>query len=174
MPIMNNANIIPFGGKTPEIDGSALVCTGATVIGDTQIGAESSIWFNVVVRGDVNYIRIGKRTNIQDNTTIHVTSGVAPCIIGDNVTVGHNAVVHACTVEDNCLIGMGATVLDKAVIREGSIVGAGAVVTMGKEFPPNSLILGAPAKVVKTLGENEMAGLRDSAQHYVDTAKCYS
>jgi gamma-carbonic anhydrase len=171
--IMPNAHLIPYKGQSPRLHESVLVATGAAVIGDTEIGADSSVWFNVVIRGDVHHIRIGERTNIQDNSTVHVTSGVSPCIIGNDVTIGHNAIVHACTVKDFCLIGMGALILDRAVIGEGSIVAAGSVVTMGKEFPPNSLIMGAPAKVVKTLTEKDRERLAASAQHYVETATNY-
>lgn len=167
------SHILPFGGKTPKIGKNVLVASGAQLIGDLEIGDESSIWFNVVVRGDVHRIRIGARTNVQDNTTVHVTEGQSPCIIGSDVTIGHNAIVHACTVEDLCLIGMGAVVLDKAVIREGSLVGAGALVTQGKEFPPRSLIIGSPAKAVRQLTDEELAGLRESAGHYVTTARGY-
>lgn len=173
MTKMEQAHLLAYLGQEPKISSSAFIASGAKIIGDVEIGEESSIWFNVVVRGDVHHIRIGQRTNIQDNSTVHVTSGVAPCIIGDDVTVGHNAIVHACTVENRCLIGMGAVVLDRAMIREGSLVGAGAVVTMGKEFPPNSLILGSPAKAVRTLTEEEQASLLDSSKHYVDTAANY-
>ncbi len=173
MPIMPDANIIAFQDTTPKIDDTAFIASGARIIGDTVIGKDSSIWFNVVVRGDVNYIRIGERTNIQDNSTVHVTTETGPCIIGDEVTIGHNAIIHACKIENNCLIGMGATVMDDAIIREGSIVGAGAVVTMGKEFPPNSLILGAPAKAVKTIGAKEHEAIKYSVNHYLDTVKGY-
>ncbi len=168
-----HSNILPFAGKSPELHESVFVASGAQLIGDLKVGRESSIWFNVVVRADVHYIRIGERTNIQDNTTVHVTEGQSPCVIGSDVTVGHNCIVHACTVEDHCLIGMGAIILDKAVIREGSLVGAGALVTQGKEFPPRSLILGSPAKAVRQLTDAEYESLKDSARHYVETARKY-
>ncbi len=168
-----NANILPFGGVSPTLAPDVFVASGAQLIGDLHVGRQSSIWFNVVIRADVHYIRIGERTNIQDNTTVHVTESQAPCIIGSDVTVGHNCIVHACTVEDHCLIGMGAIILDKAVIREGSLVGAGALVTQGKEFPPRSLILGSPAKAVRLLTEVEYQALSDSARHYVETASRY-
>lgn len=173
MIILPGGQIFPYNGKTPKLGRDVLVAGGAQVIGDLIVGDESSIWFNVVVRADVHHVRIGARTNIQDNTTVHVTEGQSPCIIGNDVTVGHNAIVHACTIEDLCLIGMGAIVLDKAVIREGSLVGAGALVTQGKEFPPRSLIIGSPAKAVRQLTDQEVEGLRDSAQHYVTTARGY-
>lgn len=173
MHLLPGSNLLPYGGKTPRLAPGTLVASGAQLIGDLEIGADSSIWFNVVVRADVHHIRIGARTNIQDNSTVHVTEGEAPCIIGNDVTVGHNAIVHACTVEDLCLIGMGAIILDHAVIGAGSLVGAGALVTQGKRFPPRSLIIGSPAKAVRTLTDEELAGLRESAAHYVTTARGY-
>src|SRR4051794_23392244 len=117
--LLPGSTVLPYRGKTPRLGQDVMVASGGQLIGDLEIGARSSIWFNVVVRADVHFITIGTDTNIQDNTTVHVTEGQAPCIIGNKVTVGHNAIVHACTVEDHCLIGMGAIVLDKAVIREG-------------------------------------------------------
>jgi len=167
------STIMPYRGKSPKLASNVFVAPGARLIGDLEIGADSSVWFNVVIRADVHHIRIGARTNIQDNSTLHVTSGVAPCIIGDDVTIGHNAIVHACTVEDLCLIGMGAVILDEAVIKKGSFVGAGALVTPGKTFPENSLIIGAPAKAVRTLTPAEREGLVESAKHYVATAAHY-
>jgi len=170
---MPGSHIIAYKGIKPQFGKGVFVAAGAHVIGDTFVGEGSSIWFNTVVRGDVHHIRIGARTNIQDNTTIHVTSGVHPCIIGNDVTIGHGAIVHACTVEDFCLIGMGAIILDRAVIGEGSIVGAGALVTQGKVFPPGSMIVGSPAKRVREVTPAEREGLRQSALHYVETARTY-
>jgi len=158
----------------PKIDKSAWVAPDATIIGDVTIGEDASIWFGCVVRGDVHYIKIGKRTNIQDLTMIHVThyknpdrSDGYPTIIGDDVTVGHRVMLHGCTIEDGSLIGMNATILDGAVIGKESIVGAGALVTKGKVFPPRSLILGSPAKVVRELSDEEVAELYASAKRYV-------
>ncbi len=168
-----HTNVLPFAGATPDLGEGVFLASGAQLIGDLRIGRDSSVWFNTVIRADVHYIRIGERTNIQDNSTVHVTEGQSPCVIGSDVTVGHNCIVHACTVEDLCLIGMGAIILDKAVIRHGSLVGAGALVTQGKEFPPRSLILGSPAKAVRTLTDAEYHGLAESARHYVETAKRY-
>lgn len=170
---MPHATILPFNGKLPRLGAGVFVASGAQLIGDLEIGQDSSVWFNVVIRADVHHIRIGARTNVQDNTTVHVTAGEAPCLIGDDVTIGHNAIVHACTVEDFCLIGMGAIVLDQAVIQAESLVGAGALITQGKRFPPRSLILGSPAKAVRTLTDAELKSLRDSAAHYVHTARAY-
>lgn len=170
---MPHANILPYKGLLPRLAKDVFVASGAQLIGDIEAGPESSFWFNVVARGDVHHIRVGARTNIQDGSVLHVTSGKAPCLIGDDVTVGHAAVVHACTVENLCLIGMGAIILDEARIRTGSIVGAGALVTQGKEFPPHSLIVGSPARAVRTLTDAEIEGLWESSRHYVETARNY-
>lgn len=166
--------LITFNGYTPQVGKDVLICEGAKIIGEVSIGDNASIWFNCVLRGDVNYIRIGNNTNIQDLTMIHVwhrTEGIEesgyPAIIGDNVTIGHSCVIHACHIEDNCLIGMGSIVMDGAHIGRDSIVGAGAVVTKGKKFPPKSLILGNPAKVVRELTEAEIKEIADSAVRYV-------
>lgn len=170
---MPDSTIMTFEGKTPQLGENTLVCSGVRLIGDVEIGDETNIWFNTVIRGDVHFVRIGQRTNIQDNSTIHVTANEASCEIGNDVTVGHAAVVHACRVEDTCLVGMGATILDRAVIGKESLVAAGALVTQGKEFPPRSLIMGSPAKVVRTLTDEEVQGLRESATHYVELARKY-
>ncbi len=158
----------------PQFGQKSWVAPDATVIGNVKMGEDSSIWFGCVVRGDVHKIIIGDRTNIQDLTMIHVThykspdmSDGHPTIIGDDVTVGHRVMLHGCTIEDACLIGMNATILDGAVIGKESIVGAGALVTGGKKFPPRSLILGSPAKVVRELTDQEVAELYASAKRYV-------
>lgn len=166
-------NISPFNSILPVIADDVFIADGARIIGKVHIGSKSSIWFNTVVRGDVHEIRIGARTNIQDNTTVHVSEGRAGCYIGNDVTIGHNAIVHACTVEDLALIGMGAVISDEAVIGKGSLVGAGALVTQGKKFPPYSLIIGSPAKAVRQLTEEEIKGLQESADHYVEIARQY-
>ncbi len=162
-----------FKDKTPEIDSSALVIESAQVIGDVVIGEESSVWFNAVIRGDVNYIRIGKRSNIQDGCVLHVARNTYPLIIEDEVTVGHNVTLHACTIKSRCLIGMGAIVMDDAEVGEGSIVGAGALVTAHTKIPPGSLVLGSPAKVKRPLTEDEKRGIRESAAHYVGDIESY-
>jgi len=166
--------ILPYKGMYPKIAASSWIAPGASVIGDVVIGEESSIWFGVVIRGDVHKIRIGKRVSVQDLSMIHVThykkedkSDGSPTIIGDDVTIGHKVMLHGCTIEDGCLIGMSATILDDAVIGKESIVGAGALVTKGKKFPPRSLILGSPAKVVRELSEDEVQELYASAKRYV-------
>ena len=165
--------IHPFKDKTPAIDSSALVIESAQVIGDVVIGEESSVWFNAVVRGDVNYIRIGKRTNIQDGCVLHVARNKFPLIIEDEVTVGHNVILHACTIKSRCLIGMGAIVMDGAEVGEDSIVGAGALVTANTKIPAGSLVLGSPAKIKRPLIEEEKRSIRDSAAHYVGDIESY-
>jgi carbonic anhydrase/acetyltransferase-like protein (isoleucine patch superfamily) len=165
--------IYPYKDKKPIIDSSALVVDSAHIIGDVEIGEESSIWFNAVVRGDVNYIRIGKRTNIQDGCVLHVARRTLPLIIGDEVTVGHNVTLHACTVGNRCLIGMGSVVMDGAEVGEESIVGAGSVVTQGTIIPPGSLVLGSPGAVKRQLTDDEKRNIRDSANHYVGDIESY-
>ena len=165
--------IISFQDKAPIIASSAFIVDSAQVIGDVVIGDESSVWFNAVIRGDVNYIRIGKQTNIQDGCVLHVSRETFPLIIEDGITVGHNVTLHACTVRSRCLIGMGATVMDGTEIGEDSIVGAGALVTNKTVVPPGSLVLGSPAKVKRPLNEEEIKGIRNSAAHYVQDINAY-
>ncbi len=136
-------------------------------MGDVVIGRESSVWFNVVIRGDVNFIRIGDRTNIQDGTVIHVSRETHPTILGDEVTVGHNVTLHGCTVGARCLVGIGAVILDGAELGEESMVAAGSVVSPGTIVPPRSLVMGAPARVKRTLTDAEVQGLKRSAENYV-------
>jgi len=162
-----------FQGITPTIAESAFIEETAVVIGDVVIGAESSVWFNAVIRGDVNSIRIGKRTNIQDLSVIHVTHDTHPTTLGDDITVGHHVVLHGCTIHDRVLIGMGAILMDGVEVAEDCIVGAGALLTEGTKVPPKSLILGAPAKVKRPLTEGELSWLRESAHNYVGYARQY-
>ncbi len=167
-------SIRSFQGITPKIDSTAYIDEQAAIIGDVTIGADSSIWPMVAIRGDVQRITIGARTNIQDGAVLHVTAdnqynpGGFPLIIGDGVTVGHNAILHACTVENYALIGMGATVLDGAVVQSKALLGAGSVVSPGKVIEGGYLWLGTPAKKVRELTEEELAYLEFSARHYVD------
>lgn len=168
-----NQNIRPFKKQLPEIAESAYIDPAAVVIGDVVIGADSSVWPMAVIRGDVNCIRIGERTNIQDGSVLHVTheGPLAPdgfsLNIGSEVTVGHKVVLHACTVEDKCLIGMGSVVLDGAVICSGCILGAGSVVSPGKVLEGGYLYLGAPARKIRELNQKEKDFLSYSAKHYV-------
>jgi carbonic anhydrase/acetyltransferase-like protein (isoleucine patch superfamily) len=161
-------------GMSPKVGAKSWIAPSADVIGETTIGEDCSIWFGTVVRGDVHYITIGDRTSIQDGSMVHVThykkedkSDGNPTIIGSDVTVGHKVMLHGCTIEDACLIGMSATILDGAVIGKESIVGAGSLVTKNKKFPPRSLIMGSPAKVVRELTDEEVEELYASAQRYV-------
>ncbi len=167
-------NIRAFQGVSPVLGEGTYVDEAATVIGDVVLGDDVSIWPGTVVRGDVNYIRIGSRTNVQDGTIIHVTHdgpygkpGGFATVIGEDVTIGHAAVIHACVIEDACLIGMGATILDGAIVRKNGFVGAGAVVPPGKTVESGELWLGNPAKCVRKLSEKEIEQLYYSAKHYV-------
>lgn len=165
--------IMKFKEFYPKIDSTAWVAPSADVIGNVEIGKNSSIWFGCVLRGDVNEIKIGNNTNVQDLSMIHMDTN-SKTVLGDNVTIGHKVMLHGCTIENNCLIGMSATILDNAIIGEGSIVGANSLVTQGKKFPPKSLIMGSPAKVVKQLTEEDVDGLIKHAGHYVDYKNDYS
>lgn len=159
--------IAAFGDRTPVVDATAYVPDSAVVIGDVTIGPQASLWFHTVVRGDIERIRIGARTNIQDNSTVHVVGGRWPTLIGDDVTVGHAVVLHGCVVGDGALIGMGAIVLDGAEIGAECLVGAGALVTPGTKIPPRSLVLGRPAARVRDLNGDELARLRTATANYV-------
>ncbi|BAM70695.1 MULTISPECIES: gamma carbonic anhydrase family protein [unclassified Methanothermobacter] len=146
------------------------VLEGARIVGDVRIGDGSSVWYNAVLRGDLEPIEIGRCSNIQDNCVVHTSRGY-PVRVGDCVSVGHAAVLHGCIVADNVLIGMNSTILNGAVIGENSIVGAGAVVTSGKEFPPGSLIIGTPARAVRELSDEEIESIRDNARRYALLAR---
>jgi carbonic anhydrase/acetyltransferase-like protein (isoleucine patch superfamily) len=163
--------LIRYAGHAPDVDATAWVAPGAQLIGRVTIGADSSIWYGSVLRGDVESIRIGARSNIQDHCVLHVTRDRFATEVGDEVTVGHRAVVHGCRVEDGALIGIGAIVLDGAVIGSEALVGAGAVVTPGCKIPPRSLALGTPARVVRELSSEELAKQRERTLHYVALAK---
>lgn len=163
--------ILPYQGTLPQIDPSTFVAENVTVIGDTIIGADCGIWFGCVLRGDVNIIRIGARTNIQDGTVIHVATNGQGTFVGDDVTVGHMALLHACTVEDGALIGMKACVMDGAKVGARSIVAAGALVTPGKQIPGGQLWAGSPARYVRDLTDEDYKHLQWSASHYVGLAK---
>jgi carbonic anhydrase/acetyltransferase-like protein (isoleucine patch superfamily) len=165
--------IVTYKGIAPRIHPTVFIAHGAHIIGDVEIGKDSSVWFNTVIRGDVHYIRIGERTNIQDNSVIHVTNQKFPTVIGSNVTIGHSAVIHACTISDYCLIGMGAVVLDDATIGPYALVAAGAVVPMGMVVPEGMLAAGVPARVVRPLSDDERLSLARSAQNYIDYVATY-
>ncbi|MFN8543457.1 MAG: gamma carbonic anhydrase family protein [Candidatus Binatia bacterium] len=165
--------ILPYRDKTPAVAATAWVAPTATVIGDVVIGAEASIWFGTVLRGDVERIRVGARTNIQDNCTVHVTRGRWPAILGTGVTVGHAAVVHGCTVGDYCLVGIGAVLLDGVVVEDECLVAAGALLTPGTHVPARSLVMGQPARRVREITADEYAHLHELAEHYVAHAATY-
>jgi carbonic anhydrase/acetyltransferase-like protein (isoleucine patch superfamily) len=158
-----------FLRKEPSLGKGVYIAKGAVVLGDVTLGEHSSVWYNAVLRGDIHQIVVGHHTNIQDNAVLHLADDF-PCLVGNYVTVGHSAVVHACTVGDEVLVGMGAVILDGAVIGEQSIIGAKALVTQGTKIPPGSLVLGAPAKVVRELTRKERAGIKAWAQKYVENA----
>jgi len=162
-----------YAGKAPRIDASAWLADDATVVGDVTLGPGASLWFGVVVRGDVHHVRIGARSNIQDLSVVHVTGGSHPTVIGEDVTVGHRVVLHGCTVHDRCLIGIGSVVLDGAEIGPDAMVGAGALVPPGMKVPPRTLVVGTPARVKRALSDAEVAHLRESAARYVEYAARY-
>jgi len=173
------ANIITFEGKTPEIHESCFLAVSADIIGDVVLAEGVSVWNNATIRGDINHIRIGRYTNVQDGSVVHVDRRRAdqpdwgPVIIGGYVTIGHGAIIHACTIEDACLIGMGSIVLDGAVIGKGSIIGAGALVPPNAKIPPFSMVLGTPGKVVKTLLEESLEDRLFHAKRYHEIANIY-
>tara|TARA_Y100001970_G_C14192729_1_gene836305 strand:- start:27 stop:530 length:504 start_codon:yes stop_codon:yes gene_type:complete len=162
-----------FKNKKPIISESTFIAENTSIIGDVIIGEESSIWFGTTIRGDMNYIHIGNRTNIQDNSIVHVTTEIAPTIIGDGVTIGHGAIIHGCTIENNCLIGMGSIIMDEAVVKKGSMVAAGAIVTPKTIVPENTLMVGIPAKPIRKITKNEYDEIIERAQHYIDFSKEY-
>lgn len=158
-----------FLAKRPRIGKGVFIARGAAVLGDVTLGNFSSVWYNAVLRGDINRIVVGHHTNVQDNAVLHLADDF-PCVVGNYVTIGHSAVVHACTVGDETLVGMGAVILDGAVIGRQCIIGAKALVTQGVKIPAGSMVLGAPAKVVRALTREERAGLKAWAQKYVENA----
>ncbi|MEJ0010546.1 MAG: gamma carbonic anhydrase family protein [Alphaproteobacteria bacterium] len=167
------AVILPYRGIVPTIHPDAFIAPGAVVIGDVHIGAESNIWFGCVIRGDMNSIRIGARTNLQDGTVVHVTRGTGPTFIGSNITVGHKALLHAVTLEDGCFIGMGSVLIDGVVVESKAFVAAGAMVPPGKRVPSGQMWAGNPAKYFRDLKQAEIDYIPLSVQYYVDLAKEY-
>jgi carbonic anhydrase/acetyltransferase-like protein (isoleucine patch superfamily) len=157
----------PYRGQLPRVHPSAFIDDSAQVIGDVEIGEHSSVWMCVVIRGDVHRIRIGRRSNIQDGTIVHVMKDTHPTVIGDDVTVGHAAVVHGCTIEDCCLIGMGSILLNGVTVGTGSIIAAGTLLPEGMQVPPRSLVMGAPGKVRRTLSDADLDDIQMYADRYV-------
>ncbi|HMD13143.1 MAG TPA: gamma carbonic anhydrase family protein [Bacteroidota bacterium] len=164
--------ILPFEGKIPTVNPTVFQAPGTFIIGDVVIGKNSSIWYNAVIRGDVNYIRIGEATNIQDGSLLHVRAEY-PLIIGSHVTLGHGVIAHACTIDDYSLIGMGATILDNAKVNSYTLVAAGSVVKNNAIIPEGVLVAGVPAKIIRELTAAERASIEESAKHYVQYAQSY-
>ncbi|NOY10397.1 MAG: gamma carbonic anhydrase family protein [Spirochaetes bacterium] len=162
--------IYQYGEKKPDTGNAVFIAENASIIGDVSLGNKTSIWFGVVLRGDIELISVGEGSNIQDNVVVHVDYGV-PAVIGDYVTIGHSAVIHACKIGSRCIIGMGAVVLSRAVIGDDCVVGAGSVVTENKIFPNASLIIGSPARVIRKLNKNELERIRQNAVHYIAFAE---
>ena len=157
----------------PKLGRDVYISESAAVIGDVILGNEVNIWFGAVLRGDMHYIKVGSRSNIQDNAVVHVTTAVSPTTIGSNVTVGHGAIIHGSTIEDNCMIGMGSVVMDDAVVGEGSLIGAGALVPPNMKIPPKSLVVGMPGKIVREVSDEEFQMIIDRPQEYIDLAAQY-
>lgn len=169
----NNASIITFNGFTPKIHPSVFTCEGVKIIGDVEIGEDSSVWYNTVIRGDVHYVRIGCRTNIQDLSMLHVTNDYFPLVIGNDVLVAHSVTLHGATVNDHCMIGMGARILDGSVINSNSIVGAGSVIKEGFIVPEGTLVAGVPAKIIRDLNEDEIGRISFGVENYLRYVKLY-
>lgn len=167
------ALIKSYKGIHPKIHPSVFLAENATVVGDIEIGEESSIWYNAVLRGDVGAIRIGKRTNIQDGAVLHCTTGLTPTIVGDEVVVGHNAILHGCTVEDQVLIGMGAIVLDEVIVPKHCIIAANALVRQGSVLESGFMYAGTPAKKIKALSKAQIQQIQLGALHYVENGKLH-
>ena len=163
-----------FKNISPVIHPTAFVTDDAIVIGDVEIGEDASVWFGSIVRGDVNYIRIGARTNIQDGTVIHVSSRTHPTVLEERITIGHRVTLHGCHVESGCLIGIGAILMDGVRVGKNSLVGAGSLLTPGMQIPPNSLVVGSPGRVKRQLTDDEVAFLDRSWRNYVELKKHYS
>jgi carbonic anhydrase/acetyltransferase-like protein (isoleucine patch superfamily) len=166
--------IIPYKGKSPVIHENSFIAPGCVIVGDVTIDTECSVWFGAVIRGDINWIRIGAWTNIQDGCVVHVTHDTAPTEIGDHVTIGHGAIIHGCKIESSCLIGMGAIILDKAVIGSGSLVAAGSVVKSGMIIPPGSMVAGNPAIMKRRISSDERKYFVEWAENYRQYSKGYS
>lgn len=165
--------ILDYLGRRPVIHPTAFIAPGAVVIGDVEIGPESSVWFGAVVRGDVNTIRIGAATNIQDGSILHVTHDTHPLVLEDRITVGHSVTLHGCTIRQHVLVGMGATIMDGADVGPESLVGAGCLVPEGMKVPHRVLVVGVPARIVRPLTDAEVAGLHESADNYIRYSRNY-
>ena len=162
-----------FQDKTPHLGNNVYISETAAVIGDVILDDDVSIWFGAIIRGDMHFIRVGSRSNIQDNAVVHVTTAVSSTHIGSGVTVGHGAIIHGCTIEDDCMIGMGAVIMDDALIGAGSLVGAGALVPQNMKVPPKSLVIGMPGKIVREVNKDEYNMILERPQEYIDLAAIY-
>ncbi|MFN1835058.1 gamma carbonic anhydrase family protein [Balneola sp. MJW-20] len=165
--------IYEFLGRSPQFNESVFVAPSADIIGDVTIGDDSSVWFNVTIRGDVNFIKIGDRSNIQDNVCIHVMNQTGPTIIGNEVTVGHGAIIHGCTVNDRVLVGMNVTILDEAVVESDVIIAAGSLVAPGKTLESGYMYMGSPAKATRKLTDDELASIPKYSENYVKYSRAY-
>jgi carbonic anhydrase/acetyltransferase-like protein (isoleucine patch superfamily) len=165
--------VLPFQNKLPDIHPTVFIAEDAVIIGDVTIGERSSVWYGSILRGDVNYIRIGKRTNIQDATVIHVSSRTNPTVLEDEITVGHRVTLHGCHVESNCLIGIGSIILDGARIGKNSLIAAGSLVTPGVQIPARSLVMGSPARVKRELTDDEVEKYSMNWKNYVELSRIY-
>lgn len=165
--------IKPFKDLAPKIHETAFIAAGAIVVGDVEIGENASVWYGSILRGDVNYIRVGARTNLQDGTIVHVSSKDHPTILESDITVGHRVTLHGCNVESGCLIGIGSILLDGVRVGRNSLVAAGSLLTPGTEVPPGSLVMGSPAKVKRPLTEQEIEGIRQNVAEYVELSAIY-
>lgn len=165
--------IYEFLNRKPQIDESAFIAPGADIIGDVSLGKQSSVWFNTTIRGDVNYIRIGDQSNVQDNVCIHVMNQTGPTVIGNEVTIGHGAVVHGCTIHDRVLVGINATILDKAIIKSDVLIAAGTLVPPGKTLESGYMYMGSPAKKTRKLTQEELESIPQYAANYVKYSRAY-
>lgn len=165
--------IMELNGKRPETEKASFIAENATIIGDVKLEEGTTVWYGAVIRGDGDSIRIGKNTNIQDNTVVHVDPD-NPVVIGENVTIGHSCIIHGCTIGDNCLIGMGSIIMNGAKIGDNCLVGAGALITENKEFPSGSKIIGSPAKMKSEVTEKDLELIKYSADYYMKDAEMYS
>ena len=170
---MNYKVIKKILNKSPKIHDNCYISETASVIGDVTLSEDVNIWFGSVLRGDMNFIRVGSGTNIQDNTTIHVTTKTAPTEVGSGVTIGHNAIIHGCKIEDNCLIGMGSIIMDQVIIGNGTLIGAGSVVPQKMIIPPNSVVMGLPAKIIRKITKQERQEILERSKQYIELSKKY-
>lgn len=168
-----NGSVFTYKGITPKIHKSVFLAEGVRIIGDVEVGKNSSVWYNSVVRGDVHYIKIGEGTNIQDLSMLHVTNNKYALNIGNYVTIGHSVTLHGCTIKDRCLVGIGAIVLDNAKVNSSSLVAAGALVREGFEVPEGTLVAGVPAKIIRDLNEDELNWVRTNSENYINYVKEY-